>query len=115
MRPLRHQASVESMHGEVAQGIRQPAIAKTVVVLARAPGQRLQRCLDGSAADLIQDAVDEDRAIVGGGHGQASRLDALLLLIDIAIWVSRVALVHAGVAEATNAELGCLPQQPSLV
>src|ERR1700716_254983 len=115
MRALAGDAVVERMHGEVDEGIGKPAIATAVVVFARAPGERLQRRLHRRPADLVEDAVDEDRAVISGGHGQASRLDALLLFFDEALRVARVARVHAGISEAGNAFLSRLAQELGLI
>src|SRR3981081_1493630 len=93
----------------------EPAIATAVVVFARAPGERLQRRLHRGTADLVEDAVDEDRAVIGGGHGQAPRLDALLLFLDESLRVARVARMHAGISEAGDAFLSRLAQELGLI
>ena len=76
MRPLRHQAVVERPHREVDQGIGHPPLPVPIVVLARALGQGLQRRAHGGTTDLVEDALQEDDPVVGGGEGEASCLDS---------------------------------------
>src|SRR5207245_9228252 len=93
----------------------QAAIPQSVVVLTRAPGQRFQGCTQSCAADLVEDAVDEDDTFVGVGQGQAPCLHALLLFIDKPFGVGLVAGVQALGAEFLNAEVGRLSKQLALV
>src|SRR6266852_5161426 len=98
MSALRHQAVVERAHREVDQRVGQPALTVAIIVLARALGQKLQRRLQRRAPDLVEDALNEDDAIVSGGEGQASRLDSLLLLFDKTLGIARVPSMSACVA-----------------
>src|ERR1700730_4562564 len=99
MRALAGDAVVERMHSKVDQRIRQPAIPKPIIALARTLGQRLQRRLQRGSADLVKDALHENDAIVDRREGKTPLLDALLLFLDEALRVAGVARVHAGMAE----------------
>src|SRR5713226_5012201 len=115
MRSLWHQAVVERMHREVDERICQAALAVAIVVLARALGQWLQRRAQRGATDLVEEALDEHDAFVGGGEGAASCLHALFLIVDETLRVTRMPCMHAPVAEGKDVELARLAQQLGLV
>ncbi len=73
---------VERVHGQIDQGVGKPAWVVAMVVFAIALGQRLQCRAQRTGADLIQDPLDQDAAVVRGAEGEASRLHSLLLIID---------------------------------
>ncbi len=115
MRPLRHQAVVESTHAEVNECVSNSAVVPAIVVLAGALGQGLQGADHGGAPDLVQGAVDVDGAVLVGSDAQASRVDTLRLFIRATQRVSSMPRVVAVLTEAGDAVLARLAQQLGLV
>src|SRR6266852_1852980 len=115
MRPLRHEAVVESPHADVDQSVGLPALYVTVVVLARALCQRFQSGAHGCTADLVENALNQDDPVVGSGEPEASRLHAVNFLSNETLWVAVMPRVSAVVAESEHAHLAGLAKQLGLV
>src|SRR6266852_4178866 len=115
MRPLRHEAVVESPHADVDQSVGLPALYVTVVVLARALCQRLQCGAHGRTTDLVENALNQDDPVVGSCEPEASRLNAFDFLSHETLWVAGMPSVSAGVAESEHAHLAGLAKQLGLV
>src|SRR5712691_2751729 len=115
MRPLWHQAVVERTHAEVDEAISHPAVVPAVVVPSGALGQRFQ-CRDhGGAPDLVQGAIDVDRAVLVGSDAQASRFDTLRLFVRATLRVSDMPSLVTVLAKTGDAVLARLAQQLGLV
>src|SRR5260370_17070311 len=93
------------MHANVDQGVGQTPLTTAVMVLARALGQGLERCLHSRTADFVEHAVDVDHAIVAVGEGETARLHALGLIGSADFGVGRLARVIASVLDAAPALL----------
>src|SRR5712691_8015295 len=115
MRPLRHQTIVERTHREVDQSVGHPPLQIALVILARALGQRFKGGAHRSTTDLVEDALDEDDAIVGGGEGEASRLHSLNLFSNESFGVAGMPCMCAGVAELEDALLARLREKFVLI
>src|SRR5260370_36892485 len=103
------------MHANVDQGVGQTPLTTAVIVLARALGQGLERCLHSRTADFVEHAVDVDHAIVAVGEGETARLHALGLIGSAAFGVARMARVIAGAVEAGIGLLARLAKKLGLV
>src|SRR5260370_3856081 len=97
------------------QCIGQTLLSVAVVVFARALGQRLQRTLQRSSADLVEDAFDQDNAIVGRIQVEAARLNTLLLLVDDRLRICCMLGVETGVAETSHALFARVAQKPYFI
>ncbi len=115
MRALRRHPVVERVHREIDQRVGQPSVAVAIVVLARAPGQWLQRGSQSRASDLVEEAFDQQGAVVGRVQVETARLDAFLLLVDEALGVGRMLGVQTGVVKLEHALLASVAQEPGLV
>src|SRR5712691_2388538 len=115
MRSLRHQAVVKRTHAQVDEGVSHSAVVPPVVVLSGALGQRLQCGDHGGAPDLVQGAIDVDRAVLVGSDVEAPRFDTLRLFIRATLRVSGMPGVVAVITKAGDAVLARLAQQLGLV
>jgi hypothetical protein len=77
--------------------------------------QRFQCRAHGSAPDLVEVAVDVDRAFVAVGDVEAPRLHTPCFFFGAALGVGRVARVVAIVMKASDGVLASLPQQRGLI
>ncbi len=103
------------MHANVDKSIRHAPLTTAVIVLARALGQGLERCLHSSTADFVEHPIDVDHAVLAVRKGETARLHALGLIGRAALRVGRMARVVAGVVEAGNGLLARLAKERGLV
>src|ERR1700694_3233105 len=119
MRPLAalagDHAAVEGMAGKLDQRIRQPLLARPLVVLAGLASQRLKGAPNCGAADRVEDTLKEKAAILEAAHGELALPRRLPLVLGEPIGIGRVPLVLAGLAELAEGELEALSKQPTFV
>src|SRR6266849_819310 len=99
------------MVGHFDQAVGEPAVELSVVALAIALREWLERSPNDGATFRVEHASDPQDAAIAGLHRQRASLGHLRLIGCVTVRVSSVAVVMAEIAEATDAEVFRLAQE----
>src|ERR1700694_1919138 len=101
------------MAAKLDQGIRQPLLARPLVVLAALVSQRLKGAPNGGASDRGEDTLPEEPAVLKAAHRELALLHRASLVLGEPIGIGGVPLVLAGLAELADGGVRGLNKQPT--
>src|SRR5260370_261272 len=105
MRTLRQPARILGMSDDLDQGVGVPVFAAALVVIAAGLRQWLERTAERRSAQVIQPALEQQRAVFAGAELEAALLRRPVLLGRETFGVEGVPKVMAEMPEASHAEL----------